>query len=85
MCVRACVRACVLCVCDTTTHVCVNADLSSLASSLQGHFDNGLQGGVHVVGSPDEACELAKKMLGARLITKQTGDDGRPCNKVGIP
>eukprot|EP00038_Savillea_parva_P030110 m.75503 g.75503 ORF g.75503 m.75503 type:complete len:465 (+) comp9001_c0_seq1:69-1463(+) len=48
----------------------------------KGHFDNGLQGGVHVVNSADEAADMAKKMLGARLITKQTGAEGRPCSKV---
>ncbi|KAI1797636.1 succinate-CoA ligase [Ganoderma leucocontextum] len=48
----------------------------------KGHFDNGLKGGVHVVESPEQAKELASKMLGAKLITKQTGAAGRICNAV---
>ncbi|PIL29623.1 hypothetical protein GSI_08260 [Ganoderma sinense ZZ0214-1] len=48
----------------------------------KGHFDNGLKGGVHVVQSPEQAKELASKMLGAKLITKQTGAAGRVCNAV---
>ena len=38
-------------------------------SSLTGH-------------SPEQAKELASKMLGAKLITKQTGAAGRICNAV---
>ncbi|KAF9499919.1 succinyl-CoA synthetase beta chain SSC-beta [Pleurotus eryngii] len=48
----------------------------------KGKFDNGFQGGVHMVGSPEQAKELAGKMLGASLITKQTGAGGRVCNAV---
>lgn len=50
----------------------------------KGHFDNGLQGGVHLIKSPEEAREYASKMLGAKLITKQTGAGGRLCNRVMI-
>ncbi|KAF4572666.1 hypothetical protein EYR40_004253 [Pleurotus pulmonarius] len=48
----------------------------------KGKFDNGFQGGVHMVGTPEQARELAGKMLGASLITKQTGAGGRVCNAV---
>ncbi|KAK4688264.1 succinyl-CoA synthetase beta subunit, partial [Tremellales sp. Uapishka_1] len=48
----------------------------------KGHFDNGYKGGVHMVDSPSEASEIAEKMLGAKLITKQTGAAGRVCNAV---
>ncbi|KAA1468555.1 succinate-CoA ligase [Dentipellis sp. KUC8613] len=48
----------------------------------KGRFDNGLQGGVHMVGSPEQAREYASQMLGAKLITKQTGAGGRICNAV---
>ncbi|CCM01646.1 uncharacterized protein FIBRA_03707 [Fibroporia radiculosa] len=48
----------------------------------KGKFDNGFQGGVHVVESPEQAKEFASKMLGAKLITKQTGAAGRICNTV---
>jgi len=49
-----------------------------------GHFDNGFKGGVHKVSSPEEAKEIAAKMLGHRLFTKQTGPEGKPVNKVLI-
>ncbi|KAI0728605.1 succinate-CoA ligase [Fomitopsis betulina] len=48
----------------------------------KGKFDNGFQGGVHVVSSPEQAQEFATKMLGSKLITKQTGAAGRICNAV---
>ncbi|CAL1696427.1 unnamed protein product [Somion occarium] len=49
----------------------------------KGKFDNGLQGGVHMVQtSPEQAQDYASKMLGAKLITKQTGAGGRICNAV---
>ena len=34
--------------------------------------------------SPEEAGEMASKMLGDLLITKQTGEKGRICNAVMI-
>ncbi|KAF8887948.1 succinyl-CoA synthetase beta chain, SSC-beta [Gymnopilus junonius] len=48
----------------------------------KGKFDNGFQGGVHVVDSPAQAQEIAEKMIGSHLITKQTGSHGRICNAV---
>lgn len=48
----------------------------------KGVFDNGLRGGVQTVESPEEARNIAQAMLGHRLITKQTGTAGRPCNAV---
>jgi len=48
----------------------------------KGHFDSGFQGGVHMVNSPEQAKEYASKMIGAKLITKQTGAAGRICNAV---
>ncbi|KAF8168296.1 succinyl-CoA synthetase beta chain, SSC-beta [Crassisporium funariophilum] len=48
----------------------------------KGKFDNGFQGGVHMVDSPAHAKEIAEKMIGASLITKQTGAGGRICNAV---
>lgn len=32
--------------------------------------------------SPEEARDYASKMIGQKLITKQTGEKGRPCNAV---
>lgn len=48
----------------------------------KGHFDNGFQGGVQMVDSAAQAKDFASKMLGAKLITKQTGAGGRLCNAV---
>merc|ERR1712093_306245 len=48
----------------------------------KGHFDSGLQGGVKMIESPEEARDLAKQMIGSKLITKQTGAGGRLCNAV---
>lgn len=50
----------------------------------KGHFDTGFQGGVHLCNSALEARALAQKMLGNRLITKQSGAEGKPVNKVLI-
>ncbi|RXK41719.1 succinyl-CoA synthetase beta subunit [Tremella mesenterica] len=48
----------------------------------KGHFDSGFQGGVQMVDSPAQAKDYASKMLGHKLITKQTGAAGRICNAV---
>lgn len=50
----------------------------------KGHFTSGLQGGVQIAYSPDEVKDLAEKMIGNKLITKQTGEEGLICNKVLI-
>jgi succinyl-CoA synthetase beta subunit len=44
-----------------------------------GSFTNGLKGGVHILPAA-QAPELAKKMLGGTLVTKQTGPAGKPVN-----
>merc|ERR1740117_1547088 len=47
-----------------------------------GHFkENGFQGGVHIVPK-DKVAEIAEKMLGKTLITKQTGAEGKPNNTL---
>jgi len=48
----------------------------------KGTFKNGFKGGVHVVKSPEEAREVAEKMLGQTLVTHQTGPAGRVVRKV---
>src|SRR5205809_2455813 len=48
----------------------------------KGTFANGLKGGVHVCRTPEEAREIAGKMLGQTLVTHQTGPAGRVVNKV---
>src|SRR6267378_1741670 len=48
----------------------------------KGTFANGFKGGVHVCKTPEEAREIARKMLGQALVTHQTGPAGRVVNKV---
>ena len=48
----------------------------------KGTFTNGFKGGVHLCKSPEEAREVASKMLGQVLVTHQTGPAGRVVNKV---
>merc|ERR1712151_530399 len=43
--------------------------------------ENGFQGGVHIVPK-DQAGEMAGNMLGKTLVTKQTGEKGKPCSTV---
>jgi len=48
----------------------------------KGTFANGFKGGVHLCKTPEEAREIAGKMLGQTLVTHQTGAAGRIVNKV---
>ncbi len=48
----------------------------------KGSFTNGFRGGVHKAYSPEEVKDLASKMLGKVLVTKQTGPRGKPVNVV---
>ena len=41
-----------------------------------------LKGGVHLTTDPKKVPELVTKMIGHRLITKQTPKDGIPVSKV---
>lgn len=50
----------------------------------KGHFDNGFQGGVQMISTPEEAKDLAEKMLHHKLITKQTGAAGKEVTAVYI-
>ncbi|MGA0854674.1 MAG: ADP-forming succinate--CoA ligase subunit beta [Luteolibacter sp.] len=50
----------------------------------KGVFKNGFKGGVHLVDSSEKAGEVAGKMLGEVLVTKQTGDEGRLVRKVMV-
>ena len=45
----------------------------------------GKGGGVKLAKDPDEAKELAKKILGMNLVTVQTGPSGRIVKRVLIP
>lgn len=48
----------------------------------RGKFEGGLKGGVRIVFSADEARDVASRMIGKRLFTKQTGERGRLCDQV---
>ena len=48
----------------------------------KGTFSNGFKGGVKVLGTAAQVKETAAKMLGARLVTKQTGAEGQLVGKV---
>ena len=48
----------------------------------KGTFTNGFKGGVHICKTPEEARQVASKMLGQTLVTHQTGPGGRVVNKV---
>jgi succinyl-CoA synthetase beta subunit len=50
----------------------------------KGIFKNGFKGGVHLVESADAARDVAEKMLGQTLVTKQTGEAGRLVRKVMV-
>lgn len=50
----------------------------------KGTFKNGFQGGVHLAETPEQAAELATKMIGQTLVTKQTGDAGKLVSKVMV-
>lgn len=50
----------------------------------KGHFDNGFKGGVHLTKDKREVIGLVDKMLGHRLITKQTPTDGIEVKKVMV-
>jgi succinyl-CoA synthetase beta subunit len=44
----------------------------------------GEKGGVRLAKSPAEAAEFARQMLGATLVTKQTGESGKQVNRIYI-
>jgi len=50
----------------------------------KGTFKNGFKGGVHVCSGPEQAREIAEKMLGQTLVTHQTGPEGRVVHKIYV-
>lgn len=49
----------------------------------RGHFKaSGLKSGVHILDNSKGVKDLAKKMLGDVLITKQSGAEGKPVNTL---
>jgi succinyl-CoA synthetase beta subunit len=50
----------------------------------KGTFKNGFKGGVHLAKTPEEARDIAAKMLGQVLVTHQTGPEGKLVSKILI-
>uniref|UniRef100_A0A6P7FPV7 Succinate--CoA ligase [ADP-forming] subunit beta, mitochondrial-like n=1 Tax=Diabrotica virgifera virgifera TaxID=50390 RepID=A0A6P7FPV7_DIAVI len=50
----------------------------------KGTFKNGFKSGVRMAFTPEEVEDIAGKMLGQYLVTKQTGEKGRICNLVMV-
>jgi len=50
----------------------------------KGHFESGHKGGVKIVYDANEAKDIAGKMIGNKIFTKQTGEQGRICNQVMV-
>ena len=48
----------------------------------KGTFSNGFKGGGKICTTPAQVEEYASKMLGAKLVTKQTGPEGQLCSRV---
>jgi succinyl-CoA synthetase beta subunit len=48
----------------------------------RGTFTNGFEGGVHMITEPGQASEFAEAMLGNRLVTNQSGEEGKPVEKL---
>ena len=46
----------------------------------KGAFSSGFQGGVHICSTAKDVREVASKMIGSNLVTKQTTAEGRPCS-----
>jgi succinyl-CoA synthetase beta subunit len=70
-------------------YVLDDADLVVKAQTLaggrgKGVFDTGFRSGVHICTSAEEVREVSRQMLGHRLITAQTGKEGKPVNVVYI-
>lgn len=49
-----------------------------------GHFDNGFKSGVHFTKNVQDIPPILEKMIGQRLITKQTPKTGISVNKVMV-
>lgn len=50
----------------------------------KGTFSNGFKGGVHLCNTAEEAGQLAERMLGFSLVTKQTPPEGVPVNVIMV-
>ena len=70
---------------EEAQHAAVSLGGGTVVVKAQIHAGGrGKGGGVKVVKSPDEAYEAAKKMIGMRLVTHQTGPEGRTVGRLLI-
>ncbi len=65
-------------------HFVVKAQVLGGGRGLGSFKENGFKGGVHIVEKPDEVKDIADKMCGKTLVTKQSGAAGLKCNCVYI-
>lgn len=63
------------------TDIVVKAQVLAGGRGL-GTFANGFKGGVHICYDVEKAADIASKMIGQHLVTKQTGAEGRLCSKA---
>lgn len=66
---------------STCADIVVKAQVLAGGRGL-GAFTNGFKGGVHICYTPPAAADVAEKMIGQHLVTKQTGAAGRLCSKA---
>merc|ERR1719478_2125311 len=64
---------------DFTPDVVIKSQVLAGGRGLGYFKENKFQGGVHVIPS-EKTEEYAEKMIGKTLITKQTGEAGKPNN-----
>ncbi|KAK4534337.1 hypothetical protein CDCA_CDCA01G0362 [Cyanidium caldarium] len=64
--------------------VVIKAQVLAGGRGLGRFTPSGFHGGVHMASTPAEAAQVAGRMLGQRLVTKQTGADGKPCHQVYV-
>lgn len=50
----------------------------------KGQFDHGFKGGVHLTKKPEEILDIAKNMIGHKLVTNQTPKEGILVDKVMV-
>ncbi|KAL7057007.1 hypothetical protein AAHC03_018954 [Spirometra sp. Aus1] len=75
--------------CDEIARLSNTSDLVVKAQVLaggrgKGIWDSGLKGGVKITFNKDEATNVAQRMLGHHIYTKQTGEAGQMCSAVSI-
>lgn len=68
---------------DTAEELVVKAQILA-GGRGKGLFDSGLKGGVHLTKDPDHVKELAEKMIGFKLATKQTPAGGVMVQKLMV-